>query len=220
MSTTLTPGDAVRIVATRYPKLDASGVAARFCDEVQAMIWHRWPWRQSIAELPPVAMLLEEPDYGPPTLAVPNDFYGLYRANLRNSSQQVVPLVVVPELAISTGTGIPSSVAYQPEKRSFRFHPRPSITSPEWWMEGSYKKTPTKITNANLNSYILPFDDLYFEVYRRGLIWKVKDEILGDPGAKEDLALFLMLIDKMAAAEGLQAGVVVVAPAEGLELGG
>ncbi len=220
MARTLTPGDAVRIVSTRYPKLDTSGIAARFCDEVQALIWHRWPWRESIAELPPFHLMFEEPDYGPPTLAVPADFHGLYMVNLRNSSLQTIPMTAVPNLPVSNGAGVPSAISYQKEVKSFRVHPRPSITAPDWWVEGSYKKTPTKITNENLNSYTLPFDDLYFEVFRRGLIWKVKDELLGDPQAANDLALFYTLIDRMAAAEGLQDGVVVVAPAESLELGG
>jgi hypothetical protein len=49
MSKTLTAGQAVNIVGLRYKSLLTDGFAARFCDEVQAKIWHRYPWRGSLA---------------------------------------------------------------------------------------------------------------------------------------------------------------------------
>jgi len=217
---TLTAGDAIRIVSTRFPRLDTSGLAARFADEIQAIMWHRYAWRESLAELPPFHLVYEEPDYGPPLLAVPADFYGLHGVHVRNTYITYPSLTVVPNLPISTGIGIPDTIAYQAEKKAFRVHPRPSVRAPEWWIEGSYKKTPTKITNANLNSYILPFDDLYFEIFRRGLVWKVKEEILGDEKAFQDEIRFMNDTVRMAAAEGLHSGVILIAPAEGLELGG
>jgi len=220
MSKTLTAGDAVRIVAARYPRLDTSGFAARFCDEVLSTIWHRYPWRESLAELPPFHLVREEPDYGAPLLAVPPDFYGLHRVCVRNSyGTTYPPLIVVHDLSVSQSTGIPTAIAYQPEKRSFRVYPRPLVGAPDFWIEGSYKKVPQKITTATLNSYFLPFDDMYFNVFRLGLVWKVK-EILGDSEAVQDEARFYRAIDEMAVAEGLHSGVIVVAPAEGLELGG
>ncbi len=220
MARTLTAQTAVRVVAARFPRLDQSDVAARLCDEVQAAIWHRYPWRQSLAELPPFHLLAEEPDYGPPVYAVPSDFYGLHRVWVRTSSNMVYPLTVRNGLALSIATDVPTEISYQPETSSFRVHPRPSVTAPDYWVEGAYKKNPTKITNSNITSYILPWDDIYFGVFRKGLIWKVKEDLLGDPAADNDLAKFFYLVDEMARAEGLHLGVDQMAPAESLELGG
>ena len=220
MARTLTAATAVRVIAARYPRLDQSDVAARLCDEVQSFIWHRYPWRQSLAELPPFHLLEEEPDYGPPMYAVPSDFYGLHNVWIRTSSNMVYPLTVVGEVGISVATSIPTQISYRPENISFRLHPRPSLTAPENWVEGAYKKNPTKITNANLTSYILPWDDIYFGVFRKGLVWKVKEDQLGDPTADSDFAKFLMLLENMATAEGIHSGVRTMAPAESFELGG
>jgi hypothetical protein len=223
MARTIVVAEAVNMVGLRYPRLLTDGFAARFADEVQARIWHRYPWRGTLAELPPFYLIHEVPDYGPPTYAVPTDFYGLHRAWIRNGVNGNVlepELLVKPEVGISVAPGVPTVIAYHEERFSFRLHPRPSITGPDYWVEGIYKKNPTKITNENLNSHILPWDDQYFEVFKKGLEWKYKDEILGAPDADRSLLLFRAFIDDMAAAEGLHSGVVTVAPAEGLELGG
>ncbi len=220
MARTLTAQTAVRVVAARYPRLDQSDVAARLCDEVQSFIWHRYPWRQSLAELPPFHLLEDEPDYGPPLYAVPADFYGLHNVWVRTSSNMVYPLTVVSDLGISVGTGIPDEISYRPENISFRVHPRPNVTAPEYWVEGVYKKNPTKITNANMTSYILPWDDIYFGVFRKGLVWKLKEDVLGDQTADNELAKFVFLLNEMATAEGIHSGVTTYAPEAGFELGG
>jgi hypothetical protein len=49
MAKTLTPGQALSIVGLRYGKnLVSDAFGARFCDEVQAKIWYRYPWRGSL----------------------------------------------------------------------------------------------------------------------------------------------------------------------------
>jgi hypothetical protein len=83
-------------------------------------------------------------------------------------------------------------------------------------VEGKYKKLPTKITNENLNSYVLPWDDIYFDVFRQGLVWKYKQDIIGAQDAVRELQLFEKMINDMAAAEGLHSGVAMIAPSEGL----
>ena len=220
MASTMTAGQALDIVSMRYKGLQQEGFGPRFADEVQAYIWYRFPWRQSLSELPPFHPVLEEPDYGPPTSAVPPDFYGFHDVWLRYRDGSTKTLTPMKDLAVSPVAGIPEAISYQAERYSFRLYPRPSITAPEWWVEGIYKKTPTKITTANVNSYLIPWDDLYFAVFRQGLIWKVKDEILGDPAAPGEFAKFETFVQRMAAAEGMQLGVTIVHPHSGLELGG
>jgi hypothetical protein len=158
-----------------------------------------------------------ESDYGAPLVAVPADFYGLHDAWIYGlGSAKPYPLVVVPELRPSFSVGVPTTIAYQKEIASFRVHPRSGLSSPEWWVEGVYKKTPTKITTTNINSYVLPWDDMYFEVFRQGLVWKYKQDIIGAPDALREYQLFLSMIDTMAADEGLHSGVKMIAPAESL----
>lgn len=222
MPSTLTVSDAMNMVALKFPRLLTDGFAARLADEVMAFIWYRYPWRVSLAELPPFFPVREIPDYGPPSYAVPADFYGLHEVWLRRyTGERLEPqLLVKPSVVISIAPGQPSAIAYQAEHRSFRLHPRPSFSGPEIQVEGSYKKTPTKVTNENMNSYVLPWDDIYFQVFKKGLEWKFKEDVLNSPDADRSFMLFRAFVDDMAAAEGLHSGVVTIAPAEGLELGG
>jgi len=222
MARTITPGEALNIVAKRYGQIASKdSLGARFCDEVQAFMWNRYPWRESLEDFPPFHLNYDEPDYGPPLYAVPSDFLSVYEANIQDSEggRPYPPLAVLKNLTVSGWSGVPQAISYRPETSSFRLHPRPSLTAPTNWVAGVYKKRPTKITNDTLNSYLLPWDDLYFPVFRRGLVWKIKDEVLGQD-ATDAFAQFLFQLHEMAVAEGIAAGVSVVAPAESLELGG
>jgi hypothetical protein len=89
-------------------------------------------------------------------------------------------------------------------------------------MEGEYKKIPTKITNDNVNSLILPWDDLYFPVFRLGLVWLIKRDLIGSPRETKDARdEFFSALYQMAMNEGMAEGQVnLVYPDDGLELGG
>lgn len=222
MANTLTIADAINLVSLKFPRLLTDGFAANLANDVMAFMWYRYPWRVSLAELPPFYPVLEVPDYGPPTFAVPDDFYGLHEVWLRRyTGEKVEPsLIVKPTVTISVAPGQPTAIAYQPERASFRLHPRPSFSGPDVWVEGIYKKLPVKVTNENMNSYVLPWDDIYFQVFKKGLEWKFKDDIMSAPDADRAFLMFRAFVDDMAANEGLHSGVVTIAPAASLELGG
>lgn len=220
MAKTLTVGTALNVLAVRNPRLLSEGFGARFADEVQSYMWHKFPWRESLVELPPFALVNDEPYYGPPTLAVPSDFHGLHDAWLRHSSGSTIPLLVQKHLQPSGESGVPTSICYDPRRASFIIHPRPALVVPDWWIEGTYKKTPTKITTDTVNSYVLPWDDLYFEVFRAGLKWKVAEEFERSPDWLNLRAMFQALLRDMAMNEGLIAGVEVVSPEYSLDFGG
>jgi hypothetical protein len=222
MARTITVGEALNLVGLKYPRILSDGFGARLADEVQAFIWGRYPWRNTLAELPPFYPVREVADYGPPMYAVPSDFKGLHRAWLRRyTGERIEPeLLVKPDVSISIAPDVPSAIAYHAERASFRLHPRPSFSGPEVQVEGIYKKLPTKITNANMNSFLLPWDDEYFQVFKKGLEWKYREDIIGAPDAAQSFVLFRAFVDQMAMDEGLHSGVVTVAPAEGFELGG
>ena len=93
------------------------------------------------------------------------------------------------------------------------------MSGPEIWVEGVYKKLHTKVTNENMNSYVLPWDDEYFQVFKEGLKWKYKADIVESQDAPMQFQMFRGFVDDMAASEGLHSGVVSLAPSEGLDLG-
>lgn len=222
MPKTLTVAEAINMLGVKYPKLHPDGVGARLADEVIAFIWNRYPWRNSLATLPPFYPIREIADYGPPLYAVPTDFKGLHEAWLRrNTGERIEPsLIIKPSVSISVVPDTPTAIAYQPEISSFRLHPRPSFSGPEIWIEGIYKTLHTKVTSENMNSYVFPWDDEYFQVFREGLKWKYKADLMDASDVMNQFAVFRAFVDEMAAAEGLHSGVMSVAPLTSLELGG
>lgn len=221
MARSLTVGSALTLAASKSPKLLQDGWGARFADEVLSYMWTRYPWKQSIVELPPFHLVADEPDYGAPLLAVPSDLFALHSARVRNSNGYIGdPLDIRRELGIMQSFGEPRAIAYQKEVRAFRVSPIPNVSAPDWWIEGSYKTTLTKVTNLNANSYILPFDDVYFSVFRQGLAWKIKQELLEDPKADLAFILFSRMLERMASDEGVNEGADVIVPSDPLELGG
>lgn len=223
MASTCTLGDAVNLLGQRYPKLLLDGNAARLCDEVLSFMWNRYPWRESLGQLYPFFLAKEECDYTKPFIVFPSDFYGLREAWIREYTGYRFdpPLVVKPDLIVSGSTGRPEAISYQPEIGGFRIFPRSDTSSPDIWVEGIYKKRLTKVTNATVQSYVYPWDDIYFKVFRKGLSAICKDELLG---MKQEAMIegqeFMALLDWMAAAEGHQSGDFSVHPQRGLELGG
>lgn len=217
MAKTLTAGKALEIVAVKFPRITADGVGARFASEVRDYMWYAYPWKISLGDLQPFALTQNQADYGSPLFTLPTDFYGLHDVWIRSVADDYVPLSVVKELPVSGSPGYTTTVAIT-ENGKIRLHPRPVLFGPDWWVEGKYKKSTTSITPNNVTSTILPWDDMYFEVFRRGLIWKYRDEIMGDPRAVEDLNIFLTWLGKMIASESGQDGVTPVHPSHGLAM--
>jgi hypothetical protein len=221
MASTLTLGEGVNLVGLKFPRLLTEGFSARVANEVLEEMWMRYPWKPSLAELPPFYLVLEESDYIPPFSYFPVDFFGLHDAWVREwTGWRSASMTVVPTLEPSQSPGLPSSIAYQPEIGGWRIHPRPSMSAPEWWIEGIYKKSITKVTQETLQSYAFPWDDRYFAVFRKGLVWKVKDLIASPQEAMAERAEFYSMLDMMAVSEGLHSGVTIIHPAEGLSYGG
>jgi len=215
----ITIREAVDILAMAYPRLTSEGFASRFADEVIGKMWMKFPWRQSIKKLPPFHTVAYESDYGPPTSAVPADFFAIHDAWLKNVYSYDRPLAVVANLKPSLNTGEPDSICYVPENTSFRLSPRPNLNPPYWWVEGRYKKKPTRITDATIASALFPFDDLYFHVFRQGMYWKYQQEILKSGEHMTQYGLFMTMLKEMATSEGIHQGAQVVHPEFELSLG-
>lgn len=223
MASTLTLGVAVNLLGQRYPKLLLDGNAARLSDEVIQFMWTRYPWRQSLAKLYPFGLVKEEGDYTAPFITFPGDFFGLQEAWLRDFTgyRYDPPLVVKPDLEVSVNCAKPEAISYQPEIGGFRLYPRSDYFSPDIWVEGIYKKSLAKVTNETVQSYLYPWDDRYFKVFRKGLSSICKDELLGNKQeGMMEAQEFIQLLDWMAASEGLHSGDFSVHPQRSLSLGG
>jgi hypothetical protein len=217
MAKTVTAGQLVTLVSNKFPRLLIESFAARYADEVLTYMWKRYPWKESIKELPQFSLTLEDGDYGPPSAVVPGDFLGFHEQWIRMFDGRSFPLQPKPDLPLSFSPGLPTAISYITEKQAFRLHPRPSYTSPDAWVEGRYKKQVTKITNENLSSYTLPWDDQYAIVFRKGLVWQFKMDSQDETQA---FMVFRQLLDEMAGSEGLLAGTPQISPTDSLELGG
>lgn len=222
MAKTLTPGHALSLLALRYRGLIPDGWGARMADEVFSTMWLRYPWRGTLGELPPFHLIRGMGDYKAPFAEVPVDFWSLHDAAVYSKSGYHHGLTVPKSLRVSEVAGMPASITYDKATQAFRVYPRPATGGCDWWVGGVYKKAPPKITNDNLNSFTFPWDDVYFPVFRAGLNWLVKRDIVGSVGeAREAAAEFFSLLQQMAEAENVADGhAVYIHPESGLELGG
>ena len=219
MARTLTYQDALNILAQRHRQFLADGTLARFCDEVMSFMWNRYPWTQTLDELPPFYLTYGESRYGTPVAAIPADFKSLHEAQVVGYSTGEYPLKVLKTLQESSVIAPPEAISYDKAAKQLVVFPASSFASPQYWVTGKYKKTPTKVTNATLAS-VLPFEDDYFAVFRTGLAAKIRQELLDDPRWPTYWQQFLFLLDKMAQEEGFNEGQLVVAPDDELALGG
>jgi hypothetical protein len=220
MARTLTPNTAISLLQLRYGRSLPDGFAVRFCDEVIGKMWHRYPWRETLEELPPFHLTHDEAYYGPPLLAVPSDFFSIHEAWLVSSSYEQWPLKWQKNVSPTMATDMPNKIGYDKARGAFVLSPRPSVSAPDWWVTGTYKKNATKLTNATLASYVLPWDDTYYDVFRAGLEWKFREEILRDKDWPLARQSFYAALSEMAMSEGLAEGDTVIIPEFGLELGG
>jgi hypothetical protein len=218
MAKTLTVGKALEIVGVRYPKVMLESIGARFASEVRDFMWHAFPWKVSLGDLVPFGLVQDQADYGPPYITLPSDFYGIHDAWIRDYANELYPLTVETETRVSWTSDIPTTISVT-ELGNLRIHPRPIFYGPDYWLEGKYKKSTSPITPSNINSTVLPWDDIYFEVFRRGLIWKVKEELIGDPKAADDLSIWMTWLQKMIAHEQFQDGVTTIHPRYPLTMG-
>lgn len=143
------------------------------------------------------------------------------------------PLQIIKDLELTHVRYIPHAINFIPASKAFRVYPRvpENIGSPDYMVEGEYKIKPAKITAANLANTLLPFDDIYFQVWVEVMKWQafVLDN---DPRAGAitvangqttytgQAAVAQQKLEEMASNEGLELGDPVIAPAEPLVTNG
>lgn len=234
MAATYTYNDLLSMVKT-FPRDQQNNLAPVLCNLATNLIWHAYDWRESISVLPPFYLIPGEQDHRLPPIIVPTNFHGFRKTDLARYTSGAIaksPLEPIKDLALTHIQAPPTAISYEKSFEGFRLHPRVpfNIGSPTWFVEGTYKARPTKITNTTMDS-TLPFDDQYLNVWVEALQWAYL-KMSNSPSAglaqingpqtvfSGQLANAMAAIDVMAANEGLNDSDAQIAPSSPLVPGG
>ena len=205
--------------------------------------WPAYSWRESIADLAPWWVNPGKQDHGAPQIVVPADFFGLKKAYWVDlmSGIQGVPyrreLKVLGDLEETWETTVPMSVCYLPARRSFRLLPRVPLSfgCPRYLVEGQYKRRPTVylldgstvnlIRSENVQSALLPSDDMYMQVWITLMQWAflklAGNEKAGGVGMQQGVKVYfgkygeaIGALDEMAEAEAMALKAQPISPSE------
>ncbi len=220
MANTFTYGDLINSIANSVARTREEAVASLACNMATTLIWNAFDWRETIETLPPFWLTPDSQDYGPPAVIVPVDFQGLRDVNLvqlNATPPRKFPLKVKRDLSKTHAYGLPNTIAFNRATQSFRVFPRPTpnIASPNWLIEGTYKKIPPKLVSSTYAVQPLFSEDMYFSVWVAALKWAFKD-ISGANDAPQAYAMAQQAILKMAENEGLNLGQTDFYPSESL----
>jgi hypothetical protein len=215
MARTYSYGELLRMIGPEIPRNQSDEQAALILNKATNFIWKRYDWREYITSLPPFYLIPNEQDHGAPAVSIPSDFTGLrsaYLVRLQATPPERTPLAVKNFLDLTHARYLPHAIAYRPDAAAFRVLPRvpENIGSPDWLIEGIYKKRPTKVVPGSLFNVTLPIDDAYIEVWTEVIKHVANPK---DPGQAQ---LAYMSVDEMASNEGLELGEPTVAPSEPL----
>jgi len=231
MAKTFTYTDVLTVIGKSLPKAIEDQFSSLAANIGTNLIWYGFDWRDSIKTLPPFYLIANEQDHNIPLATVPSNFHGLRKCQLRHYTEGAIAefdLFIAKDLLVTHIKAIPHSISYEPTVAGFRVFPRvpANIGAPEWFIEGTYKSRPTKITNATLNT-VLPFDDMYFNVMVEAVRWAFL-MLSGSPQAGQvqmqngqiirsgQIANALAAIEQMATQEGINDGDVRIYPNEAL----
>ncbi len=237
MSQTYTYADALNFIRTQVPATTEDQKAATICNIGTNLFWNAFDWRETIEVLPPFWLTPWVQDYGAPLVTVPADFLGLRTAQLTDLSAVPPakhPLKVLKFLEPTHMKSLPHAISYEPSVNSFRVFPRVpnSLGASRFKIDGTYKKRPTLVTAANYTSTLLPFDDLYFQVWLEVLRWAALSATGNDRAGSAvknpnggvhysgQLGTAMSMINAAADNEGFNLGDTTVAPSEALSRGG
>lgn len=236
MARTLRYSDALTVVSKRFPKALEDNFAALASNLATNEAWMKYDFRETQKTLPPFYLIPNEQDHGPPFSIVPTDFLGLRQTYLTrigngsagtgagaNTSIQRTTIEVVKDIPLTHVQGLPRDICYQPSAvvpdgaGVFRLFPRvpKNIGSPIYLIEATYKRRPTKITSASLDT-LLPFDDIYFQTMVSGISWAMVALTQGGEASLKEYQPFGMALEQQATDEGLNLGDVSIHPQQPL----
>lgn len=233
MASTYSYTDALAIVGQNFKGRISDNLAVHAVNMALNYLWNSHDWRPTLAVLPPFWLTPNLQDFGKPFTTIPTDFLGLrevYLVSLQSYNNWRRTLTVQTNLEVTHIQDYPKLISFHPEINGFRIWPRVpyAMTAPNWLIDGTYKKKPTKLTTDTMNAAILPWDDLYFHVFIAVLQWAFLF-VLNDPKAgviqrlpdgsyqkTGQIAVADSLIYQMACDEGLNLGDPAIAPSSPL----
>lgn len=184
-------------------------------------MWRAYDWRGTVQEFNPFWLVPAEQDYGEPFWSVPTDFYGLREVYLVAIASNAIPvrypLRVVSNLEATHVVGLPNTICYRDSAKALRIHPGAAFgaSSPLYLVDGTYKTKPPKITQA-LQTSLMLWDDIYFEVFVQALTWAAL-QFSGDrKSAIEQEAIFYKELAEATYNSNLEDGEPTVHPGEPL----
>lgn len=232
MASTYSFNDALAIVSPQFKNKVDTSLAVHAVNIALNAMWMAYDWRETIATLPPFWLSPNDQDFGKPLYAVPADFAGLretYLVSLQSYNNWTTPVNVQSNLEFTQLVGPTEAICYHPATSSFRLWPRvpANMGAPNWLINGSYKKKPIKLTSTTMTGALIPWDDIWFQVFVIALQWAFM-VVSGDPRAGQVIsvggrfqasgqaAILKEALDNMASSEGLNLGDPAIAPSEPL----
>lgn len=235
---TFTYGDAVATVGKTQRREFLDGCGAEACNLALNYIWNKADWRESRVDLPPFWLEPNEQDHGKPAIVVPTDFLGLrevYCVNMLSAGTERWQLKVQENLGLTHLADQPMMINYEPSADSFRIFPRVPLSygATTYLVDGTYKKTPTKVTAGTMGSTTIVWPDSYYHVFLAGLTWaamllggdsrnagSVTVDGRGNRQYTGQLGVLEVLIAQMIRDEKINLGPSAVAPSSPLAFGG
>ncbi len=220
MASTFTYNDAWGLAGLQWPRSgDTTGNRYALNMAIERM-WLAYDWRGTVVEMPPVWMVAGKQDYGPPFYSVPSDFYGLrevYLVWLVGCGSPHTPLKVVENLERTSSMGLPKDICYRPSAGALRVHPLPpfGVNSPQYLIDGTYKKQALKISSANLSDTLF-WDDIYFTAFVQAVAWAGLLCLGKRREAAEQEIVFLNALHLATSSAALEAGDPTIHPQEPL----
>ena len=215
-----------------FKQLSDTPLAIEVANRAIHLFWTTYPWRDTLAELPPFYPIPGEADHVTPDIQIPSNFWALDVVMLKQINGDEYDLRISNKLPRASYEDWPTAIAYVPEIAGFRLHPLPNagMSAPWCQIEGTYKKKPPTVTDDNFDTDALPLDEMYQDVYEQAVRYKYF-ETLGDSRAGEvayvrgipqytgQLGRYMAAVQTAIGRENLHRGKEIDAPAEGLALG-
>jgi len=232
MAATYSYADIISMIDRIIPSPIAIQYQGVICNMATELIWRAYDFKETVADLPPFYLVPNEQDIMPPMANLPADFHGFRQVRMCQYSGGTgidgntgtsggglvykIPMTVSKDLQLTHVYGLPGSLSFNQANRSVRVFPRTpgNIGAPYFFIDGTYKKRPTLITNATMGT-TFPFDDQYLPVFIEVFRWAFY-AITGSDKAMNQYAVAMEAIQQMASSEGLNEGDVFIAPATSL----
>jgi len=175
MAKTYHPINAVEY-AKRYIKnmpLEDPTILTEIVNDAHCYMWAYAPWSWSVGSMPTFTLTANFSDY---SVNIPTDFLYAFDAFLIDGLKVERELTTVSILPADVGfVGQPNYVYYfgtAGASGTGRVAPKPAQVTGTQTVIAKYKRTPTLYTPSTVYTGTMPFDDVYFNVYREGVLWK------------------------------------------------